>query len=1225
MKSQMQKQMVRSFSRAGLLAAGLLAMLAWQGGAGAANMNLANVPPEVGAFVEPNVMFTLDDSGSMGWEVMPDTLRNISSTTFPSSGSWSNSNTYSRYYDSTSANVAQIRSPSVNGIYYDPSVRYLPWSNSDGTLMPNASPSCANYDPMNPNTSTCVDFTTQKTITVKTGGSKWNPTYTTYTFWPADYYRWDGAGSQTSISSYTHVAIQPGVATYTGSANRTDCAAAPTCTYAEEIQNYANWFQYYRERVMTAKAGIGRAFAAQPATVRVGYGTINTGSRTIDGVTSPGTVLRGVRHFSGTDRTAFFTWLYNETVSGSTPLRRAMDYVGRYYMRSDNEGPWSDIPGTVNTTPDSACRQSYHILMTDGYWNGSNPNYVTTNVDGTSRTVTNSPSSYNYSAVPPYTDAYSVTLADVAMYYWNHDLRPNVANYVKPNDQDPAFWQHMVNFTVGLGLDGTLAYPGDWPALQLPVSDPKHLDWPQAQSNSATAIDDLWHAAVNSHGQYFSAKNPTTFANAMKSALSNIQQRTGSASSASLDGLALATTRYIYIPRYITNRWVGDLFCAQIDLTKVGVNAYTTPTWHAQTAISAQNWDTGRQIVTYKPGTGGVPFRWANLNITQQNDLRINPSTAATDSVATGQNRVKWLRGAQIAGMRSRINSITGNLELLGDIIDSSPVYVGKPSEYYNDYWGLGAPENSAPYSGFKSSNANRAERIYVGANDGMLHAINAAPSGGGNEVFAYIPNAVMPNLSRLTDPNYSSSHRNYVDASPVVHDVFYGGAWHSVLVGGLGTGGQGMYALDVTDPAAATETTAAAKVLWEFDDSSDADLGYTLVRPSIVRMRNGKWAAIFGNGYNNMVADANTSATGDAVVYVVDIETGAVLRKFDTQHGLLQSTANPQIPNGISKVAAITPYGDGIVDYIYAGDLQGNMWKIDVSSADPTKWDFAFKAGNKPAPLFTATDASGAQQPITGGIDVARHPRLGGYIVYFGTGKFLELTDNSRTKQQTQTFYAVWDNGKSGIQRKHLLEQKVLEEQTSTQTKGKAGRITSNYPIRWHTGNGLPTGNPPTDHMGWFIDLANHDPRVTFDNQGERFVSTPVVLGGRVIFTSYIPALDPCAALATGGDSWLWELNAEAGSKLDQGSLDIRGKASVDANDKLQATFDYNGDGKIDSNDSVYAGAAKTLGTRSGEGPLIGMGGERKLISGSSGDIETIAESKPPAARGRQSWMRLQ
>jgi len=293
-------------------------------------------------------------------------------------------------------------------------------------------------------------------------------------------------------------------------------------------------------------------------------------------------------------------------------------------------------------------------------------------------------------------------------------------------------------------------------------------------------------------------------------------------------------------------------------------------------------------------------------------------------------------------------------------MVNSSPIYVGKPRARYPDNWGSGAPESSVSYSAFATS-STRVPMVYVGANDGMLHGFNADT---GKELIAYIPNEVYPRLSALTSPTYS--HKFYVDGSPTVADAFFDNQWRSVLVGGLNRGGQAIYALDITNPASMDET----KVLWEFSDNIDNDaagdagtefaLGYTYSKPAIVRLHNGKWAAIFGNGYNNTVNDGSRSTTGHAVLYIVDLEDGSVIRKINTKAGT--QTA----PNGLATVTPVDVDGDFIIEYVYAGDLQGNMWKFDLTDTTPSSWGVAYGTAASPQPLFVAKDSLGNPQPIT-------------------------------------------------------------------------------------------------------------------------------------------------------------------------------------------------------------------------------------------------------------------
>ncbi|BAZ93314.1 pilus biosynthesis protein [Thiohalobacter sp. COW1] len=1125
-------------------------------------LDLSDAPLFLTTNADPNIMFTLDDSGSMQWELMPDDLI-YSYYLYPRASGIYGSSDYSNWvvsFDDSYGYTAVARSHDVNAIYYNPEITYKPWAEADGSLYPDATPSCAPHNPENTGAG-CRDLTSTNSAYAGWDSctSRWSCSYSTSTrsFWPAVYYKYDGTGNIWNTSNYTKVEIRSG-STYTGSSERTDCAAAPTCTYAEEIQNFANWYTYYRSRILAARAGVGRAFSQQSEAMRVGFATINQGSKTVDGVSSPGTIIKGVRPFNGSDRADFFDNLYGHDIpTAGTPLRRALDDVGQYFMRSDNSGPWGEAPGTNDSTPQLTCRQSYNILMTDGYWaaGSARTSAARANVDNSTGPSITGPggASYQYTPEHPYSDSHSNTLADVAMYYWNRDLRPGLANKVPTNTADPAFWQHLVNFTVGLGVNGTLDPSTDLAGLEAGTTS-----WPQpSTSGSGANIDDLWHAALNSRGDFFSAADPDTFADALTASLNSIVGRSSSASAITSNSTRLDTDTNIYQARFDSSDWTGELYAYEIESDgSVGNQA-----WKATDNIPAA---ASRSIFTLNStSSNGVTFEWGNLSSSQQTDLDTN-ILGVDDGL--GQDRLAYLRGDQSQELKNGGN-FRNRSSVLGDIINSDPLFVGTPDYGYAL---LSDPEGT-DYTTFRDNTAykNRQGMLYFGANDGMLHALNADS---GAEVFTYVPSFLFPELSDLTSPDYA--HKYYVDGSARAGDAYINGVWRTVLLGSAGAGGRGIFALDVTYPG----TFDAGDVLWEY---THADLGYTIGQPTIVRLNDDSWAALFGNGYN--------SDNHKAMLFLVDLETGNLIKAIDTEVG---SSASP---NGLATPVPVDVDGNRTTDYVYAGDLHGNLWKFDLTGSNSNQWEIAFKQGNTPKPLFVAVDGSGNTQPITIRPAVGNHPDSG-RMVYFGTGKYIEIGDNVvGLNPQVQTFYGIWDNDNDQVDRGDLLEQTILAEIDAT-TAGLVSdvRAISNNTADWNS------------HDGWYLDLESP----VSGAEGERVISAPLLRHGRIIFPTVIPSADVCDY---GGSSWLMEMNALSGARL------------------AYSVFDMNGDGKVDDKDYVTLADGSKVpvsGTRFDDmidTPAIISAGEKeyKYTSGSSGSFDVITE-KGSVVRGRQSWRQL-
>jgi len=1085
---------------------------------------LSNGPLFLGGNISPNVMFTLDDSGSMHFEIMPENLilQDVRYM-FPRASSVYGPSDYSNYvadFDPANRYTASLRSSYVNKIYYDPAVRYLPWSNADGSLMSNANPTCAYHNPLN-TAAGCRNLTVNNTQTARwlqNSGSL--SSSQSKTFYPAVYFKYNG-GAINTASSYTQVEIKSSTSSYVGGENRSDCVAVPNCTYNEEIQNFANWYTYYRSRILLARAGIGRAFATQGNTMRVGFATINKGSTTIDGVATK-VVKSGVRQFTGTDRTNFFTNLYDHDIpAAGTPLREAMISVGEYFKRTDDKGPWGETPGSTGGTQ-HACRQNYNILMTDGYWTEGSVSGLGNSDNQSGSTIINdsspaTPASYAYAAALPYSDTYSDTLADAAMQYWKNDLRTDLLNKVPTNPSDPAFWQHMVTFTVGLGVSGSRTI--------LPSGAES---WPDPTASDAAKIDDLWHAAVNGRGAFFSASDPNMFANALSNTLSHIIVRTGSASAVAANSNSLMTNGRIYQAKFNSGDWSGQLL--SIPINSVGTLGATE--WEAgSVSLAPATVNSTSRVVITKGSTDGVAFEYANLTTSQKTLLNKNSAGSVDDC---GPERVAFLRGSSTnEGASGTFNCASSTAvnkfrsrttSKLGDIINSGPFYVGKPSAGYSNV-------DYAGYAAFNAAYKNRLPMVYVGANDGILHGFNACIPGvtpgclatdAGKELITYIPSTVYANLSRLTDKDYNASHRYFVDGSPMVADAYNSStsSWRSVLVGSLNGGGKGFYALDVTNPSDTSQSAptfsvanAGSLVLWEFSDTDDVDMGYSYNQPAvnpfngqakqIVKMENGQWAVVVGNGYN--------SDNGKAVLYILFI-TGGEDGSWTLGTDYIKLVANTGPGNGLSTPIPFDSNGNGKVDVIYAGDIKGNLWKFDVSSATPASWNVAISG----LPLFS----SGTSKPIIAPPVVSLHPN-GGQLVLFGTGKYLETGDTTNTA--TQTIYAIWDHNTTATVTAGNLIQQVLTD--------AATRIATQNPVTYSS-----------TIKGWYLNLPI---------SGERITGVPSLEDGLFTFTTIIPSTSPCDF---GGRGFVNTVDFLTGGMLSFPAFDINRNRAIGYDDGLSA-----------------------------------------------------------------------
>ena len=1080
----------------------------------AATLSIPNVPVVLGTAISPNVSFVLDNSGSMAWTWLPDAAINFRTTNnfqFSNGGGLVTDiiNNYGLYQTTIGPGATNGRyglySNHCNGAHFNPAVTYTPPVDASGAPLPNSIYTAAFINGFNAGLG-AVNLTTLSIRDGFAGGHYYQ--YGLPGVQPVRNFQYTAGGAVIANAFFNEcnsaIGSAPGNAVFA----LINVNAQPAAVQ----QNYANWFSYYRTRIMAMKSGAGRAFAGLNPSYRVGFQTINNNAAN----------YLNTQPFTATNKTAWFNRFYSIVPNGGTPLRTALRDAGEYYRTGIMPGAAGSVDPVIYS-----CQKNYTILSSDGYWNSGAP--AVGNQDLTVPTLPAPVTGLTSGASWPFpyregTTAASNTLADVATFYWATDLRTGMVNNVPGDVSDPASWQHMTTYTLGFGIKGTLDYPGALPNLTSGATR-----WPTPVADQPSAVDDLWHAGLNGFGDYLSAQSPDELVTALDAALADVGARTTSASSVAANSTSIQSGTRVYQAKFNSGDWTGQLL--SYTLNSVGAVSGTFE-WDAAVKLSAQTGPSADSRVILTRNGGGVPFQWASLSPTQQNALRTPPSGGPLDTTAVGQQRLEYLRGwsanegAALGQFRARPAG------KLGYIIDSNPLYVGQPQGGYSNARHPG-------YSTFRASNLNRKPVVYVGANDGMLHGFDASVTGtppvptstSGKEVLAYVPSRLFDKLSKLTSQTYSGSHQYYVNSSPMTGDAdFSGGAgtgWRSVLVSGLGQGGQAYFALDVTSPTNFTETNAGTLALWEFSDRDDPDMGYSFNQPvlnrlnrlsgQIVKMNNDKWAVVVGNGYNNTEADGNASTTGHGVLYILFLSDtfsgtwtlGTDYIKISTGNGTVLS------PNGLATPLPVDTNGDDKVDVIYAGDLNGNMWKFDVASVTPASWNVA----NSGSPLFTAP----AGQPIAAAPQVFPHPN-GGRMVLFGTGKFIEVVD-ATGPFSTQSLYGVWDNGVT-------VPLTNLVQQTITSTVVGAGTS-----FRTVSSN---TVNYGASDKGWYLNLTA--------SAGEAAAFNTDLHAGLALYSTIVPSSNAC----TPGEGWLMALDPLTGTASPSGSFDANGDGTIGATEDL-------------------------------------------------------------------------
>ncbi|KUJ79645.1 hypothetical protein AWR36_014960 [Microbulbifer flavimaris] len=887
--------------------------------------------------------------------------------------------------------------------------------------------------------------------------------------------------------------------------------------------------------------------------LRVGLARFNAG----DGAT----VLQGLTSISDTGaRDSIITKINAIEAGGVTPLAEAVTDLGYYFV----EGFTGN---TVTIHPGDAVKEKSTFTAGQVLGDPGNPG---PNYSGATAPTASNPAITNYCQAN-----FILALTDGL-----------------PNN-DSAYTTHLQDYDGDGNVDDADAlddvakalYDIDWRPDLTDPTDPTHKNNITSYyiGFADTDLADnalLQSAGSQGGGSYQFADSADALAASLNDAVNAISNSVGTQASVAFNSTSLDIGSVIYSAKFDTSDFSGRLYARSLN-PDTGRIASTL--WEASEELSDETSST-REIITYFNGQG-VPLTAGTTGVDgdpdspHEDDLNIDDGTGNAD--AAWADRLTYLRGDTtndgVNGYRQRgtfstlLDGFTGP-KLLGDIVHSTPIYVGKPE--LNWPASFGGNNNNEKYEQFKIDNTSRTPMVYVGANDGMLHGFNAET---GEEVFGYVPSLVLDaaryeGLHSFTHSEYS--HNYYVDLTPTVSDIYIdpdGGnkeEWLSVLVGGLRGGGKGYFALNVTDPARLNETFADEIVMWEFDGADDAaNLGHSYSEAQIAKLNNGKWAVIFGNGYN--------SDNGEAGLFVVYIEDGldgswtAGEWKYIST-GMGASATGRK--NGLSSPRLIDLNGDRIVDRVYAGDLMGNMWSFDLSATADSGWGVY---GGKP--LFSAGAQAGEPSAaIMSAPLVARNTAVTGaganVLVMFGTGQYLNSGD--LVDDTASAFYAVWDNdytlGSNSVVADDLATRVLADDGTARQV---------DYD------NPLTEALDWTSQQGWKILLDTGDVNGT-GFAGERVISSATLRRNTLFFSTVSPNPQPCAS---SGRGYLMSLDFRTG----------------EAND--DAVADFNNDGSIDAGDDGYVGMAFDACVGGGCDEDGGNGGSDPGMPGQSGFIGDV------------------
>jgi len=1190
---------------------------------------LANSPLFTSATAEPNIMFIIDNSGSME-HVVEESFSGDADR-----------------YDSSVTYINNCSSPTAttNTIYI-----YFTGSRP--------------YVTLNSRSSSATRYTVNYNASNQTTG--------TICFDPNQNYSGNLHASNNGVTPYSFTALYTGnflnwYFKYNNTNNGGTGTVGQNWTTTSALSDrYKPGTQIRRIIARDSMSSLVTSLEASETDIRLGLAAFYSGQGA--------KIFDEIKYLDTAQRDSINSNIQNLGDGGGTPLAETLHQIGKYFIGET---------GSVSGTNGGSLALGAGINDTNGSYNGSlilNPN----SASPVTSPVNDSSSSSNDGVFDNFTAGNggtgSATFESPIQYWCQNNFAVVMTDGLPTNDQNiPSALRDYDTDCVGASpacntfdrKDTSLGYiyestssnPSDYlddvAQAMFEIDLRPDIDKPDP-NNPGSYIDALNNVitytiafadqdALNNKlindtgtqggGESISATDGQDLVNKFAQVTNSILATTSSAAAVTFNSSTLDAGTTLYSAEFTTSSWNGEIASYPLDPITGSIQFSCTRDvdpgcWLASTHLDALAYNTAtstfldnREIITFNSTIKkGVPFRapaayptnpgngitsemvqdlcsgpdapavWttsnrpAAQNVGQCKWNWVGDSTTSAATTTASQTYldqiVDYIRGDRTFENVSTTPTFRARQTVLGDIINATPLFVGSPQFSWPtpDIASNAFGETGNRYSDFKTAQNNRTKVLYASANDGMLHAFRTETVAGvgnqaGDEVFAFIPSFVFSNqtnegLHNLTKPDYS--HLYYLDLSPTVSDVYIKGKdssntityqnstadWYTILIGGSRGGvKKGIFALDVTDPLTITEANADDKVLWEFTNNDDADLGYTYSKPTIALTNAvdgaglNRWAAIFGNGYQNDSTAVSNGSSCRAILYVVFLDGGldgtwtlgtdpstADYMKIDTNVG---TTAAGDC-NGLSTPTLTDTDGDQILDRVYAGDVQGNMWAFDLSCGGGVcstgSFIPAYSVATVPQPLFTAIDALGVAQPIMVKPNVSINTAVTttssnqpNFLISFGTGQYHNKSDNQVTTK-TNTFYTIWDRGTAG-----LTDDRSNTTAATSTLVGQVLTSVSNGNFRTITSNVIDW----TQKYGWYIDLnAANSP-----DAEERVVVDALILSNIIFFNTFVPNGEICGF---GGYGYLMSVDLTTGSASNSPVFDTNGDGIINDSDKI-------------------------------------------------------------------------